>query len=752
MDATMETAIAMDPTSLTPYGQLIKMLIPAASSISVLDARGQSLWSDGACEQAEVADQIVDWLRAGASTDATTPSVPGTRLDIDGISVFCFALRGGAHELLGVVALECAERGEVGHHLGTMFGLLRPTLEVLSRELRHQLDVDGLKTDLRRRDHDLEMLLGEGADSLESGDAEDFGRIVSVCIKQLHAAFGALVVPEKNLVICRTAPCTERRMASDLLTRSHRHLLALAQVRRRLTVLNRSVTTGPLANLAHKVLICPVLSNSGATIGTLLLFRAEQEQDFGIREIHLTELLGRRISGILVAAYDATGLLTRTALERKSAALLTGMKGGDQHHVIYVDADRLHVINEMFGMHIGDQLLVKLAELLRGCASEQVFVSRISGDRFAVLLCNADLDTATAMAERLCKAVADLGFVIGSKVADFTASFGVAPVLCGERPLSHALATAEAACKAAKDRGRGRVEVFQDADHSIIRRVENVALIGTIREALEHDRFRMEAQPIVSLAAVERGLGNLAVANKFELLLRMTDQDGQPVSPDKFLTAAERYQLAPAIDRWVVSYVTDLVSSVVVQLQRVGASFAINLSGQSLGDEAFMEFLVKRLRACQLPPSMLSFEITETAAVSNIVRAETLMRKIREFGYEVALDDFGKGLSSLSYLKALPVSCVKIDGALVRDVATNSRSAAMVKAVVELARAMNLQTTAECIESEEIRSKVAELGVDYAQGYAIGRPRALEQVLNSLLTQSAGGFAERSAVPIRHAV
>jgi EAL domain-containing protein (putative c-di-GMP-specific phosphodiesterase class I) len=217
----------------------------------------------------------------------------------------------------------------------------------------------------------------------------------------------------------------------------------------------------------------------------------------------------------------------------------------------------------------------------------------------------------------------------------------------------------------------------------------------------------------------------------------MSDASGESIAPDKFFAAAERYQLATDIDRWVVNYALEILASAAPRLQAVGAHFAINISGQSLGDDQFPSFLEGKLREYSLPSSLLSFEITETAAVSNIVRAETLIRRLRELGHGIALDDFGRGLSSLTYLKALPVSDLKIDGGLVRDLVSNQSAQAMITAIVQLARAMKLSTTAECVESESIQLAVAQLGVDYGQGFAIGRPRPLEGVLQELLRSTA---------------
>jgi EAL domain-containing protein (putative c-di-GMP-specific phosphodiesterase class I) len=336
------------------------------------------------------------------------------------------------------------------------------------------------------------------------------------------------------------------------------------------------------------------------------------------------------------------------------------------------------------------------------------------------------LNAAQCIAEDLRDGLAQLGFVSGSQTVDVSASFGVARVADGKYPLSHALAAAEIACKAAKDRGRDRVETYEESDQSIVRRFTDVTLVGTLRYALAQDCFRLDAQPIVPL-------NGAPATPKFELLLRMLDEDGESVTPEKFLSAAERYQIAPAIDRWVVRRVLQTLKPHAAELVRRGACFAVNISGQSLGDADFSAFLEGELRDSGLPSSLLSFELTETAAVANIVRAEALMRRLRELGFDVALDDFGRGLSSLTYLKSLPATCLKIDGTFVRDVVGDDRSQAMLSAIVRLAQAMGLRTVAECVESDAIRDIVRQLGVEYGQGFSIGRPVPLEQVIPAVL-------------------
>ena len=479
--------------------------------------------------------------------------------------------------------------------------------------------------------------------------------------------------------------------------------------------------------MPYKVLSCPVMHGGQRVLGVLVLFKPVDSPDFDLRQVRIVELLARRVAYILLNAYDpATGLLTRLAFEKRAQALL-GQDGAlGNHCIIYADIDRLHVLNENLGMHVGDEVIVRVAELIRRHQTPRMLAARISGDRFALFATDSTLDAAQTIAESLRDSLANLDFVAGPRTVDVSASFGVARVMDGKHPLSHALAAAEIACKAAKDRGRDRVETYAEADQSIVRRYTDVTLVGTLRYALSQDRFRLEAQPIVPL-------NGAVIGPKCELLLRMTDEAGESVSPEKFFSAAERYQLAPAIDRWVVRRVLQTLKPHAADLARRGACFAVNISGQSVGDAEFCAFLEGALRESGLPASLLSFELTETAAVANIVRAETLMRRLRELGFDVALDDFGRGLSSLTYLKTLPVTCLKIDGSFVRDVVGDDRSQAMLSAIVRLAQAMGLTTVAECVESDQIRDIVRRLGVDLGQGFSLGRPAPLEKVIPALL-------------------
>ncbi len=720
-------------TSLDPYGQLIKMLMPRASSIGIFDRDGLSLWWSDGEENPDLQD-LTNEARAN-DTELATHNVSGFSRALNGDSAYVFAMRDAQNVALGFFAVISPDTASGARPYTIVHGLLRPALDVLTRELANQYSIDDLQRNLSARDGDLELLMNTSSD--DDANADDFDYLVRSCTDHLQCVLGALLIPEKQISLCVSGEGVAPGTGADVLARTHKHLLAWSQVQRRTMALNKVAPSGPLGAVPYKILACPITQGAQRVAGILVLFKAANAPDFELRQIRIAELLSRRIAHVLQSAYDvATGLLTRPALEKRVATSLAASDANGTHCVIYVDIDRLHVVNENYGMHVGDGVIVHVGETLRDGVTARMAASRISGDRFAVFLPDTSLDGAQQVAWGLCRNLEQVGYRLDNKRIDISASFGVARVTASKHPLSHALAAAEVACKAAKDRGRARVEAYQDADQSIIRRHEDVMLLGNVRDALANDRFRLDAQPIVLLAGDQhRG----RAFRRFELLLRMIDLNGDSIAPEKFLSAAERYQLAPAIDRWVVQFVMEVLASQASKLQGLSVHFAVNISGQSIGDDSFPGYLEDKLKEYRLPPSLISFELTETAAVTNIVRAEALMRRLRDMGHEIALDDFGRGLSSLTYLQSLPASYLKIDGALVRDVVGNPRSQAMISAIVQLADAMKLKTTAECVESEAIELAVTQLGVHYGQGFHIGRPRALEAVLKDLLAEASGG-------------
>ena len=431
-------------------------------------------------------------------------------------------------------------------------------------------------------------------------------------------------------------------------------------------------------------------------------------------------------------SYDMlTGLYTRPAFEHRVRAAVARTDNTSGWSSLYINVDQLHVINDNFGMPVGDSVLGQLGELLRSRLPAGAFAARISGDRFSVLL-PAHLDDAERFGESLREGAEQLGNMEGNSRLRVSISVGVAALDSSEGELMHSLAAAETACKAAKDRGRNRVEVYRANDVSLVRRFADINIAGQLHDAISAGRLSLDAQLILPF---NRG-GPLKP--HYELLVRMIDEDGTAALPDTFMSAAIRYQLMQSIDRWVIETAVQRLKTLAGTLASVPLSFAINFSGQSLNDESFSDFLVERIRSSGLPTDLFCFELTENATIASIARARDLMGRLRSLGCGIALDDFGTGLSSLSYLRQLPVTMLKIDGSFVRDVVRDPRAESMVRAIAQLAHAMSLTTVAEYVETDEIRARVATLGVDYGQGFGISRPMPLNDLLARLANASLG--------------
>lgn len=719
MNAVLPLHLSAARPSLDPYGQLLRMLVPRASGIAFYDGRGTPLWvSDGydGPDPAPVVEQALARV-----PPATTAQIDGFALDFEGAPSYAFRLRDDRGLLIAVAVL--LTRDGERRPYSFVHNLVHPALECLQRELVARNSLGVMVRDLQTRDEDLDLLLKVAPDDPQNPEqADELGMIVQTCVEHLDCVLGALVVPERNVAICKAPASGKPQLA--ILTATHRHLMNWATLQRRSLVINKVNAAAGLP--AYKILSVPVRHASGRVTGFLALFRAPEEADFDLRAERLSELLARKVTSVLQNNFDAaTSLLTRPAFEVQVRAALAGAADDGANCVLYLDVDRLHVVNDNFGMHVGDEVIGKIAEVLRRKPRTGALAARVAGDRFAMFLPDCRLEFATQIAESICRHCAELSYPRGDGTVQVSVSIGVAALAEGANSLAHGIASAEIACKAAKDRGRNRVETFQDADQSIIRRHSDVLVVQRLHEALQHDRFVLYAQPILPLA---EGRGD----TRFELLLRMLGEAGEVLPPAKFLSAAERYQMLPQIDRWVVSRSLAALRTHRSALAGRAMKFSINVSGPSVVDPGFHDFLEQSIRESGVSPEMLSFELTETAAVSDLARADRLMQRIRVLGASFALDDFGTGLSSLAYLRSLPVSVLKIDGSFVRDAASNQRSESMVRAIAQLAHTMGMETVAEFVETDELRMRMAALGVDYGQGFAIGRPQPLAEVLSDL--------------------
>jgi diguanylate cyclase (GGDEF)-like protein len=725
--------------SFDPYGRLLRVLMPSLRGLVVHDGFSNLVWASDEWDLADEPDVIKDTIANALSDTAEFAGVVRT-LDADR-AVYSFAIRGEHIELLGVVSLIARLSGKQteARPLQTVRQLVQPALECLRRELTLRSKLGSRERDLDVRERDLDLMLEISShQSAAASDTDEFGLIMKTGLDRMGCALAALWVPDKNIALSLTR--SGQPMSPESLQRAQHHLMAWMQLQQRTIVVNHISKVASDVAAPYKILACPVRHPSERVMGVLALFNPPSAQDFDLHQTRIAEVLAKRATSIIQAQYDSsTGLMTRQAFERQATALLGSSSSTAGHIILYLDIDRLHVINETFGMHVGDDVIVNVAECMARSLPPGALSARISGDRLAALIPNSSMDAAAIVAEKIRAAAAAIAPRAGQGSFEVSACLGVAPIGRSDNPLAHALATAEIACKAAKDRGRNRVEIFQDSDQSIIRRHTDILVIGKLRDALDNDSFRLDAQPILPLR------GNYG-RPRFELLIRMLGDRGEIIPPSKFLSAAERYQLMPTVDRWVVHRACGLLGKHSASVGEDIARFAINLSGQSLQDESFLQFVIDEIKASSLPPGVLCFELTETATIGNLAKAQNFMRNLQDLGCQFALDDFGTGVSSLAYLKDLSVNYLKIDGSFVRDAVTNARSESMIKAIAQLAKVMCMETIAEYVETDLLRARMADLGVDYGQGFAMGKAQPLEDLLQELAIYEAT-VSDWSAAP-----
>jgi diguanylate cyclase (GGDEF)-like protein len=714
------------------YFRLVRSLLPRASSLAIFNVAGELLWSSETMTGPDLMNVVEDSLISARSSEGGAGQM---RTLAGNLPVYLCSLRDEAGGLLAIAAVVCRpNEGQERKHQDFSFAasLLAPALECLRRDFIACANIEELNGTLAALNRDLELLLSQGAADVPAPDgATDLQLLLQQTIEHLRATTGALLVPEKNLTLLRANGAT----APDarFMTRAHRKLLTLAQARREPLIVN-DIDVSIADTYPYRVLACALRSRAGRCIGMLALLRDESGEHFSQRDAHIAHIIARKALDIVESSYDAlSGLYTRPAFERRLAAVVTDGKGKQQWSALYIDVDQLHAINEKAGMHVGDSVLGQLGELFRKRLPPGAFGARISGDRFAVLL-PAQVDDAEKFAQALRAGAEQLVPGPGESRPPVSISVGVALLDPEGGELGHVLAAAESACKAAKDRGRNRVEVYQSSDTSIVRRFADISIAAQLRDAIDNDRMRLDAQLILPFSAAE------SARPHYELLLRMVNDDGLTMGPDSFLAAAARYQLMPVIDRWVINHLIEALKPRAGVLEGKALGFTINFSGQSLDDDSFADFLIKSIGESGLDPDLFCFELTENATVAHLPRAEELMRRLRKLGCGVALDDFGTGLSSLSCIRQLPITMLKIDGSFIRDVIKDKRAESMVRAIAELARSMSIITVAEYIETEAISHHVAGLGVDYGQGFAIGKPIALAELLSELpLPSDAAG-------------
>jgi len=563
----------------------------------------------------------------------------------------------------------------------------------------------------------------------------------------LQSIGDGVITTDDNGMVQYLNPSAERLLgfSTELASgKNHRDVLKLVD----------EATGESLADLVH---LCLSLDNGGAHAEEGLLTQADgtryhlkvtaapMRDHYGhvvgaVLVLHdITEVMGMARQLTYQASHDMlTGLYNRRVFEQRvEEAIRSAHAGNETHSVLYLDLDQFKVVNDTCGHNAGDELLQQVSSLMQAKVRESDVLARLGGDEFGVLLERCPLEKAEMIAESIRVAIRDFRFAWGDKAFEIGVSIGVVPIAADTGNLAYVLAAADSACYVAKDSGRNRLHVYQPDDDAVLQRHGEMQWVHRLSSAFDSGSFLLYAQPVAHIAGDR-------VVSHYEVLVRMIDENDRIVPPGAFIPAAERYNLMPMIDRWVIRKALEMLRDAQGDLAFPPVECAINLSGQSLTDDRFLEYVVDLFDETGIPCESICFEVTETAAVANLSRATRFISVLRGMGCSFALDDFGAGLSSFGYLKNLPVDYLKIDGGFVRDMVRDQVDRAMVESINEIGHIMGLKTIGEYAESETILLALEKAGVDFAQGHAIAPPQAFSTILENETRQhrkavSSGG-------------
>jgi len=710
---------------------LLHSLVPRAQCFCFYDADRQCIWSSDGADDYEI-DNFVTDLPGEVIQEAAKDAGHVRRTLTSGRTLLVLDVgdeHGGRLGLLVAVFSRNAGKSSA-FNPKMLTSILRPAVDLIGESLTvgRQLEDAARRTEEAEKELTLVYEVDEKIHGTSRSHA-GLAQLVGQSGRFLGIAYSVLLIPGKRIRVSATHSSWKNVNRKVLDRYLIDHMIPKLEGKRWPAVFEIPGIEGDdsTPEKGFQTLLSPLLDRHGNLEGVMAQLGRVNAGEFSKSERRFMSHIVRKIEYVIEQSFDAmTGLMNRSGFEAQlQESSKSFADSNDVHQLLYFDLDNLQLVNDTFGHEAGDEVIVRFARLLEEDLSRKAVVSRLTGDDFCILLTHADCCSAMDLAQTIRKNGQSLRYLEGDKSLQITMSIGIAEFGSRTTDVGRALTTARMACEAAKDHGRDRIEVYDDQNLSIIRRHDDMQLVSQIQQALDGDEFELLAQPIVSLKDDD-------ARPRFEILLRMRDSDGETISTSAFFSAAERYKLMPQIDRWVTSSTLARLAENSNIVGEQDAIFSINLSGQSLSDDDILEFIDEELNENGLQPKALCFEITESAAVSNLKKAQSFIDALRERGCSISLDDFGAGLSSFAYLKNFKVDSLKIDGSFVRDITDNRISESMVAAITQVAKVMELETVAEYVESEAARKLIAELGVDFAQGHAVGKPAPLDDVLASL--------------------
>ena len=719
---------------------LLHSLVPRAQCFCLYGPGKDCIWSSDGAEDSEI-ENFVTGLPDQLVADHGESEEVIRRTMSSGRTIIAFPVFADRGNRLGILIVLFSKNAGKSASLNPsrLKSILQPAIEMIGERL--VVDARLKQAEHRKAEIEKELDLVYKVDEKIHGAKtrhSSLAQLIGQSGRFLGIKYSVLLIPNKRIRISATHSSwknVNRKVVDRYLVTQ---LLPKLEGQRKPVIFQIPAVEGSndAAQHGYKALLSPLIDSQGNVEGILAQLGRVDKSGFSRIDRRFMEHIVRKIGYVIERSFDSmTGFMNRSGFEDQLHESWGDLKpDGDAHQLIYFDLDNLQLVNDRFSREAGDEVIMRFARLLEEDLPKSGVLSRLTGDDFCMLLTHADTDTALEFAQNIREKGEALRYLEGDKSLQITMSIGIAELTLASGDYGNALTTARMACEAAKDHGRDRIEIYDECNQSIVRRYDDMQLVAEIQQAIDGQGFELFAQPISCLTGETNN-------PRFEVLLRMTDSAGDQVPTKALFSAAERYRMMPQIDRWVVSATIARLAEVGAFVDGHAAIFSINLSGQSLGDDDILEFIEDEIGQSGLPSESLCFEITESAAVSNLNKAQSFIDRLRYLGCGISLDDFGAGLSSFAYLKNFSVDTLKIDGGFIHDITENRISESMVAAITQVAKVMDLQTVAEFVETEKTRELVTKLGVDYAQGHIIGKPIELDTVLADLsdLTKSSTG-------------
>ena len=599
--------------------------------------------------------------------------------------------------------------------------------QLFVNEYQLNMELDSATMELTDRYEELNLIYGtdDSAEHFDKGQSV-MANLVLQCSERMNVATTILYLPDQNILIIEQDQSERASLAMDHLARdvfmpwitSHAETLIINDESD--DELNRYCP-----ELQQKLLICPIYGYASKACGYIGVFNDLSCDDFSNSDRNLLQILSRKASRVVKSNYDElTGLANKESFEYLLDELIEQSDETVSSSLLLIDLRGIHVVNDSAGDDAGDALIRDVGRLLDNGLSPDSFLARLEGDIFAIAFKGSDLRNAHDIAKNILGAINTMQFEWQGTRFQTNASMGLIPIDC-DQDSQHAISTAKIALQLARDKGNNLIEVQQSGNDSIALRKERMRSLNIIHDALANDRFELYCQGIYP--------SNLAGnPHHYEILLRLCDEEGNIISPEHFIPAAEHYKVMPDIDRWVIKHCLRMLSDSWSQLQNTSQSWAINLSGQTFAQPDLIDFISGELESSSIPANRIAFEITETVAVDDLSTARSTIERVQNLGCEFYLDDFGTGLSSFTYLQELPFDHVKIDGRFVKDVVNDPVAQAMVKAINDVAHVLGMTTVAEYVENDAIAAVLQQLGVEYLQGYGLHKPESMVEVIHRI--------------------